>query len=492
MILGAQLVVHEEDGDLGTGEEEDDVHDEGEAEDVVVLVHPQGRHDEEQLDVGGREGDHAGEGDGDVRVEEEAGIGDGPGDGRRDGGVGDGLGLVAEVRAEEDEGNRDAAPHGPDDEDVEEGDRPDGMLERQDDVEEDEQPEARGRERRGRQEGAGLPRPAAERLVQATGRVSGHDAAEHVQDERGDHEAAPPGGVEEAHGTEDDGEETGDAQLQPGADEDAVHHGGVLGRTEDVGVDELPPGLVDLLVGLLVGEGGHGVVSGNVPPEVAHEDGDDEQTEEQNDEDGVGDGVPVDLGGDQMVLVEVDVPPRRPGHLALVPEDVVRVHDLLVLLDDLVGRDVLPAHVLPVGTGGEGLGVALGRRAVPLVAAEEVVRDAHGLDGEADDAVAVVGGRRRVGLVVVDVDVDVVVHVGVLGVAGTGVDKANGEAAGVVLLLLSGLGQSDGGRGDVVDDPVVVVAVADVHPEVPGLDLAEPDLAQDLAVRLLPHVEGVG
>ena len=120
------------------------------------------------------------------------------------------------------------------------------------------------------------------------------------------------------------------------------------------------------------------------------------------------------------------------------------------------------------------------------------MRDAHGLDGEADDAVAVVGGRRRVGLVVVDVDVDVVVHVGVLGVAGTGIDEADRKAAGVVLLLLSRLGQTDGGRGDVVDDPVVVVAVADVHPEVPGLDLAEPDLAQDLAVRLLPHVEGVG
>ena len=213
MILGAQLVVHEEDRDLGAREEEDDVHDEGEAEDVVVLVHPQRRHDEEQFDVGGREGDHPGEGDGQVRVKEEAGVGDGPGDSRCDGGVRDAFGLVAEVGAEEDEGNGDAAPHGSYNEDVEEGDRTDGMLEGQHDVEEDEQSEARGGERRGRQQGAGLPRPAPKRLVQPTRGVSGHNTAEHVQDERGDHQASAPGGVEETHGTEDDGEKSGNAQL---------------------------------------------------------------------------------------------------------------------------------------------------------------------------------------------------------------------------------------------------------------------------------------
>ena len=200
----------------------------------------------------------------------------------------------------------------------------------------------------------------------------------------------------------------------------------------------------------------------------------------------------MDLGGDQMVLAEINIPPGRPGHLGLVPDDVVRVHNLLVLLNDLVGRDVVAAHVLPIGAGGQRLGVAVGGGADPLIAAQEVVRDAHGLYRETDDAVSVVGRRRRVGLVVVDVDVHVIVHVGVLGIAGTGVDEADRKSAGVVLLLLSGFGQTDGGRRDVVDDPVVVISVPDVHPEIPCLDLAELDLTKNLAVRLLLHVDGVG
>ena len=477
MILGTELVVHEEDGDLGAGEEEDDVHDEGEAEDVVVLVHPQRGHDEEQLNVGGGEGDHTGEGDGEVGVEEKAGVGDGTGDGGSDGGVVDGLLLVAKVGTEEDQGNGHAAPHGGNDEYVEEGHGADGMLEGQDDVEEDEQSEARGGEGGGRQQGAGLPGTAAEGLVQAAGGVAGDDAAEHVQDEGGNHERTATGGVEEAHGTQDNGEETGEAELEAGTNEDAVHHGSILGRTEDVGMHKLPTGLVNVFVLLLVGQGGHGIISGDITSEVADKDGDDEQTEEEHNEDGVGDGIPMDLGGDEVVLRQVDIPTGGPGDVGLVPDDVVGVHDLLVLLNDLVGRDVVAGHVRSVGAGGQRLGVALGGLAVPVVAAEEVVGDGHGLDGKADDAVALLGGVG--GLVVVNVDVDVVVHVGILGIAGTGIDEADGEATGIVLLLLSGLGQADGGRGDVVNDPVVVVAVADVHAKVARLDLGQLNLAQN-------------
>jgi hypothetical protein len=43
------LEVDEYDGDLGAGDEEDGEDDKCEAEDVVVLVHPHGGEDEEEL-----------------------------------------------------------------------------------------------------------------------------------------------------------------------------------------------------------------------------------------------------------------------------------------------------------------------------------------------------------------------------------------------------------------------------------------------------------
>ena len=489
MIFGTELVVHEEDGDLGAGEEEDDVHDEGEAEDVVVLVHPKGGHDEEQLNVGGGEGDHAGKGDGKVGIEKEAGVGNGTGNGRGDGGVVDGLLLVAKVGTEEHKGNGNAAPHGGNDKNVEEGYGADGMLEGQNNIEEDEQSEARGGEGGGREQGAGLPGTAAEGLVQAAGGVAGDDATEHVQDEGGDHERTTTGGVDEAHGTQHNGEETGDAELKARTDKDAVHHGGILGRAEDVGMDKLPTGLVDVLILLLVGQGGHGIVPGDITSEVADEDGNDEKTEEEDDQNRVGDGIPMDLRGDEVVLRQVDIPPGGPGHVGLVPDDVVGVHDLLVLLNDLVGRDVVAGHVRSVIAGGQRLGVALGRLSVPVKVAEEVVSDGHGLDGKSDDAVTLLGGVG--GLVVVNVDVDVVVQVGILGITGPGIDETDGESTGVVLLLLSGLGKANCGRGDVVNNPVVVITIADVHAKIPGLDLGQLNLTQDLAVGLLLHVDGV-
>mmetsp|Transcript_33100 Transcript_33100/g.72580 ORF Transcript_33100/g.72580 Transcript_33100/m.72580 type:complete len:263 (+) Transcript_33100:1185-1973(+) len=253
-------------------------------------------------------------------------------------------------------------------------------------------------------------------------------------------------------------------------------------------MDQLPTALVNVLILLLVGKSGHGVVSGNIPTEIPNQDGNDEQRQEQHDQDGIGNGIPVNLRRDQMILVEVDVPPRRPCHLALVPDDVVGVDYLLVLLNDLVGVNVIAAHVSSGRTRRERFGVAVGTGTVPLVPAQEGVSDAHGLDGEPDDAVPVLPRGRSV---VVDVDVDVVVDVGVAEIAGTGIDETDGEAAGVVLLSLSGLGETYGRGGDVVNDPIVVVAVPDVHPKIPRLDLAQLDLAQDLAVRLLEHVDGV-
>ena len=51
MILVDELVVYEEYRNLCTAEEQDEEHNKGESEHVVVLVHPETRHDEEELNV---------------------------------------------------------------------------------------------------------------------------------------------------------------------------------------------------------------------------------------------------------------------------------------------------------------------------------------------------------------------------------------------------------------------------------------------------------
>ena len=53
VVFAAQLEIAEHDGDLGTGDEQDDEHQAQEAEEVVELVQPHGGEDEEQLDEDG-------------------------------------------------------------------------------------------------------------------------------------------------------------------------------------------------------------------------------------------------------------------------------------------------------------------------------------------------------------------------------------------------------------------------------------------------------
>ena len=50
VVLGAELEVAEDDGDLGAGDDEDDEDEAQEAEEVVELVQPHAGQDEEQLD----------------------------------------------------------------------------------------------------------------------------------------------------------------------------------------------------------------------------------------------------------------------------------------------------------------------------------------------------------------------------------------------------------------------------------------------------------
>mmetsp|Transcript_9582 Transcript_9582/g.26069 ORF Transcript_9582/g.26069 Transcript_9582/m.26069 type:complete len:214 (+) Transcript_9582:67-708(+) len=110
MILGMKLGVHHQHGDHGACQDEDEVHDEGESEDVVVLVHPQAGHDEEELDVGGGEWHDPGHENSVGWVEDWPRWRNGTCDGGRDGWELDGILLVSEVCPEEDERHGDSAP----------------------------------------------------------------------------------------------------------------------------------------------------------------------------------------------------------------------------------------------------------------------------------------------------------------------------------------------------------------------------------------------
>ena len=59
VVFGTELEIAQDDRDLGARDDQDAKHDEEEAEDVVVLVQPDGREDEEELDEDGAEGQDA-------------------------------------------------------------------------------------------------------------------------------------------------------------------------------------------------------------------------------------------------------------------------------------------------------------------------------------------------------------------------------------------------------------------------------------------------
>eukprot|EP00978_Attheya_sp_CCMP212_P009092 scaffold21405_cov50-Attheya_sp.AAC.2 len=467
MVLGTKLIITEQNRNFGTRHQENDEDNKGEPKDVVELVHPKTCHDEEKFHVGGGKWNNTCQCYGQPGIHHWRLFRDGPGNRR-------------------DERNGHTAPHGSQNDDVKEWHRCGGVEKEEDDVEKQKDSKTASGEARGSQDSAHLPLTTLERLVETTADVSSKTSTHHVKDQKSNHEGSTAGWVEESHGRKDNAQEGGNGDLHTRPHKDAVEHGVGAGRPKDVGVDKLPARLVRFFVLLLIRELRNGIVASNVALEVPDEDGYHEEGEEEDDEDGVGDGVPVYLGRHHVVLAEVNVPARGPGNHAALPHDVVGVDDLLAGLDDLVFGNVGRGHVLTATAGLERLVVPVRGLAVPLVAAAELVVDAHGLDGKADHAVALVGRSRPVD---VNDEVDVVVDVGVLGRGG---DEPDGESSGVVPVLFSLVGEADGGGGHVVNDPVVVVAVLDVQGELGSLQLGQLHLAHHVAVHLLHHVDVVG
>mmetsp|Transcript_45202 Transcript_45202/g.54416 ORF Transcript_45202/g.54416 Transcript_45202/m.54416 type:complete len:168 (-) Transcript_45202:383-886(-) len=56
VILGQELIIQEQDSDFGRGDDQEEENEEGEPENVVELIHPEGGHYEIQFEIDGREG----------------------------------------------------------------------------------------------------------------------------------------------------------------------------------------------------------------------------------------------------------------------------------------------------------------------------------------------------------------------------------------------------------------------------------------------------
>ena len=183
VVLGAELKVGHDHGDLGARDDNNKEHEEQEAEQVVVLILPDGREDEEELDEAGAEGQHARHQRADQRMH-----------------VPDLVGhlaryligahrlrvrllAVAEVVAEEHEGQRDAEDHGEQGDHGRERHRARRSLAPDEEVEQERGAEQYERVEEGGGERGLLPLNAAQRLVQAAAVVARYKSHEHVEEE---------------------------------------------------------------------------------------------------------------------------------------------------------------------------------------------------------------------------------------------------------------------------------------------------------------------
>ena len=511
VVLPTKLKVAEEDGNLGAGNNEDDEHQQKESEDVVVLIHPDRTENEIQLNEAGAEGQDAAD-------QERKGDAHEPGLIRNlAGNVGgvdgelDGLLLVSEVGTEEDQRSRNTEPKDEKDEHGGEGDGIAGSLGQGNDVHDEKDEERNAGETQGGEDSGLLPALALEGLVQAGGVVSSDAAQKDVQEELGHKQRTAVGRAEEAHGSEEDGEDRHAQKLRAGTAADGKKHGGEAGRAEHVGVDKLPAKLLKVLGLLLVG--GELVVAGVIAAEVANEDGSDHGGQDEDDDKAVGDAEPVNLGGDGIVHGKIDVPAGGPMEVrVLSPNDVVGEENLAAgelglaaagVDHVVVGVDGLLAVARGDGVDDvgnlEGLLGGLGSGAIAVLVlldgivvvlgGLELMLDREGLDGEANDTV--LAGLGLDGMVH-DLQVDVVVHVRLLGVGRNEADReslpVSGGDGGIVLHL--------GCRRQVVDDPVIVIVLANGPHDLVGADplLLSPTEVGDanlLAVHVLLHPKAV-
>mmetsp|Transcript_9639 Transcript_9639/g.13915 ORF Transcript_9639/g.13915 Transcript_9639/m.13915 type:complete len:207 (-) Transcript_9639:1363-1983(-) len=183
MILSTKLVVGKQNGNFTRRKNDNKKYQKRKTKQIVVLIHPQACHDEEEFHKSGTERDEPSGKDANFgRLI--------PLNRRNDTFDGGNLGrelerfmLVAKVCSKEHERHSNAAPHGGQDDDVKERNSTGRLEKRLNNVEHQEEREAKSRKENRCQQGAQLPLTPFETFVQPCRPVPSKDATEHVEDE---------------------------------------------------------------------------------------------------------------------------------------------------------------------------------------------------------------------------------------------------------------------------------------------------------------------
>ena len=216
----------------------------------------------------------------------------------------------------------------------------------------------------------------------------------------------------------------------------------------------------------------------------------------------------MDFVGDSIVHVQVDVPAGSPYYvLVFFPNDIVGKEDFSA--SGLGSGSSLGDHVVigvfavfnGIITGFDGVlegglestGFIRVRFSIIIIIGEGgsiVVLDTKGLHSEANNSVL---GNFFIGLMIFEFNVHMIVNIGHIIILG---HKSNGESVkvfGVRFDIILHLG----GGGEIIDDPVIVVVLANgpydlAGSDTLGLDAAEVGDADLFAVHVLLHLEFVG
>mmetsp|Transcript_19316 Transcript_19316/g.36684 ORF Transcript_19316/g.36684 Transcript_19316/m.36684 type:complete len:286 (+) Transcript_19316:214-1071(+) len=193
----------------------------------------------------------------------------------------------------------------------------------------------------------------------------------------------------------------------------------------------------------------------------------------------------MNLRRHHVILGQINIPARCPRRLRIFPHDIVSVNNIFPGSHTLIILNYPAVHVRVGNARIERFGESLRRLPIPDIPPGITMRHAHGLHGKAHHAMTLL----PLGIMILQNDIDVIVHERLLRILR---DEPDGKSPRVMLLRRTASRQAHARPGQIVDDPVVVVAVLDVRAEGVGVDFGEGDLAEDLAVHFAEHVDGVG
>ena len=291
VVLGTKLEVGEHHSDLGTGDGQNEEYHQQKSEHVIVLVHPDGGEDEEELHETSSEWENTANQTGDGGSQIPGLEGDLSRHIRVFNWKFDGILLVGQAASYVNEGAADADPKEDDSQEVEEGNSPTRSISPDYGVEDEEDGEGDEREEEGGHEGVFGELGSIEGFVEPGGDVTGHSTHHDKEEEEGDHEGATVGRRQKPDGGEYDGEQGHPKDLPSSASEDAEEHGVGDRRSEHISVDQFPSSFLQLISIRIVGWGGERtsvpVVVGNISMEGSDQDHPDHGREEEDDEEGV-------------------------------------------------------------------------------------------------------------------------------------------------------------------------------------------------------------